>query len=393
MYDFKTHIDRAGTGSIKTDIAPESVKDSGLVPLSVADMELAVAPEIRDAIKQAVDRGIFGYTYADEAYSCAVRSWMKTRHGFDTDGFKLITTGGVVPALRYAVEAFCDKGEGVVIQPPVYMMFANAIETAERRIVENPLIFENGRYTMDFDDLDKKTQPDDVKLLLLCSPHNPVGRVWTRDELIRLGDICKKNGVIVVADEIHNDLLLSGAVHTVFATLPGMDEISITCTATSKTFNLAGLSCSNIFIKNESLSERFKTVADRAGAGLVPYFARAATIAAYTKCAAWVDELNEHIASNFELMYSFIERELPMLTVIRAEGTYLAWIDMRELGLEDKALEELVVSHGLALDEGYLFGTGGSGFERWNLALPSYLLHRALEHLKSAVYNALDNKA
>lgn len=393
MYDFKTHIDRAGTGSIKTDIAPESVKDSGLVPLSVADMELAVAPEIRDAIKQAVDRGIFGYTYADEAYSCAVRSWMKTRHGFDTDGFKLITTGGVVPALRYAVEAFCDKGDGVVIQPPVYMMFANAIETAERRIVENPLIFENGRYTMDFDDLDKKTQPDDVKLLLLCSPHNPVGRVWTRDELIRLGDICKKNGVIVVADEIHNDLLLSGAVHTVFATLPGMDEISITCTATSKTFNLAGLSCSNIFIKNESLSERFKTVADRAGAGLVPYFARAATIAAYTKCAAWVDELNEHIASNFELMYSFIERELPMLTVIRAEGTYLAWIDMRELGLEDKALEELVVSHGLALDEGYLFGTGGSGFERWNLALPSYLLHRALEHLKSAVYNALDNKA
>lgn len=393
MYDFKTHIDRAGTGSIKTDIAPESVKDSGLVPLSVADMELAVAPEIRDAIKQAVDRGIFGYTYADEAYSCAVRSWMKTRHGFDTDGFKLITTGGVVPALRYAVEAFCDKGEGVVIQPPVYMMFANAIETAERRIVENPLIFENGRYTMDFDDLDKKTQPDDVKLLLLCSPHNPVGRVWTRDELIRLGDICKKNGVIVVADEIHNDLLLSGAVHTVFATLPGMDEISITCTATSKTFNLAGLSCSNIFIKNESFSERFKTVADRAGAGLVPYFARAATIAAYTKCVAWVDELNEHIASNFELMYSFIERELPMLTVIRAEGTYLAWIDMRELGLEDKALEELVVSHGLALDEGYLFGTGGSGFERWNLALPSYLLHRALEHLKSAVYNALDNKA
>lgn len=393
MYDFKTHIDRAGTGSIKTDIAPESVKDSGLVPLSVADMELAVAPEIRDAIKQAVDRGIFGYTYADEAYSCAVRSWMKTRHGFDTDGFKLITTGGVVPALRYAVEAFCDKGEGVVIQPPVYMMFANAIETAERRIVENPLIFENGRYTMDFDDLDKKTQPDDVKLLLLCSPHNPVGRVWTRDELIRLGDICKKNGVIVVADEIHNDLLLSGAVHTVFATLPGMDEISITCTATSKTFNLAGLSCSNIFIKNESLSERFKTVADRAGAGLVPYFARAATIAAYTKCAAWVDELNEHIASNFELMYSFIKRELPMLNVIRAEGTYLAWIDMRELGLEDKALEELVVSHGLALDEGYLFGTGGSGFERWNLALPSYLLHRALEHLKSAVYNALDKKA
>lgn len=388
-YDFKTHIDRTATGSIKTDIAPESVKDSGLVPLSVADMELPVAPEIRDAIKTAADHAIFGYTHADEAYVKAVRSWMLSRHDFNTDGFKLITTGGVVPALRFAVEAFCEKGEGVVIQPPVYMMFANAIETAERRIVENPLIFENGRYVMDYDDLERKTAPDDVKLLLLCSPHNPVGRVWTKDELIRLGEICKKNGVTVVADEIHNDLLLNGAEHTVFAALPGMDDISITCTATSKTFNLAGLSCSNIFIKNETIAESFKKAADRAGAGLVPYFARAATIAAYTRCAGWVDELNRHIASNFEMMYSFVENELPMLKVIRAEGTYLAWIDMRALGLDDKALEELAVEHGLALDEGYLFGSGGSGFERWNLALPSDILEKALIQLKTAVNKTL----
>ena len=389
MYDFKTHIDRTDTGSIKTDIAPESVKDSGLVPLSVADMELSVAPEIIEAVKLAADKGIFGYTYADREYSAAVRSWMKTHHNFDTEGFTLITTNGVVPALRFAVEAFLEKGEGVVIQPPVYMMFANAIETAERRIVENPLVFENGRYVMDYDDLDKKTSPDDVKLLLLCSPHNPVGRVWTKGELARLGEICAKNNVIVVADEIHNDLLLNGAEHTVFATIPGMDQISITCTATSKTFNLAGLSCSNIFIKNGSIAERFKKAADRAGAGLVPYFARAATIAAYTRCAGWVDELNTHIASNFELMYSFIERELPMLKVIRAEGTYLAWLDMRALHLEDKALEELVLAHGLALDEGYLFGSGGSGFERWNLALPTDILQKALTQLKLAVNKAL----
>lgn len=392
MYDFKTHIDRSGTGSIKTDIAPESVKDSGLVPLSVADMELPVAPEIIEAVKQAADKGIFGYTYADKVYTEAVRSWMKDRHGFDTEGFKLITTNGVVPALRFAVEAFCQKGEGVVIQPPVYMMFKNAIETAERRVVENPLIFDNGRYVMDYADLDKKTRPDDVKLLLLCSPHNPVGRVWTRDELLKLGEICIKNGVTVVADEIHNDLLLNGAEHTVFATLPGMDDISITCTATSKTFNLAGLSCSNIFIKNEQIAERFKKAADRAGAGLVPYFARAATIAAYTRCDGWVDELNAHISSNFELMYSFIEKELPMLDVIRAEGTYLAWLDMRALKFGDEALEELVLAHGLALDEGYLFGIGGSGFERWNLALPSDILIKALEQLKTAVTKALSSK-
>ena len=389
-YDFKTHIDRTDTGSIKTDIAPESVKDSGLVPLSVADMELPVAPEIVEAIKQSADKSIFGYTYADKAYVEAVRSWMKNRHGFDTEDFKLITTNGVVPALRYAVEAFCEKGDGVVIQPPVYMMFTSAIETAERRIIENPLVFENGRYVMDYDDLDRKTAPDDVKLLLLCTPHNPVGRVWTKNELIRLGEICKKNDVIVVADEIHNDLLLNGAEHTVFATLPDMDEISITCTATSKTFNLAGLSCSNIFIKNESVAERFKAAADRAGAGLVPYFARAATIAAYTRCADWVDELNAHISSNFEHMYSFVENELPMLKVVRAEGTYLAWLDMRALALDDRALEKLMLSHGLALDEGYLFGKGGSGFERWNLALPSDILLKALEQLKVAVHKALD---
>ncbi|MBR5947474.1 MAG: pyridoxal phosphate-dependent aminotransferase [Clostridia bacterium] len=388
MYDFKTQIDRTDTGSIKTDIAPESVKDSGLVPLSVADMELPVAPEIIEAVKKAADKGIFGYTYADRAYTETVRSWMKDRHSFDTEGFKLITTNGVVPALRFAVEAFCEKGEGVVIQPPVYMMFKNAIETAERRVVENPLIFDNGRYVMDYDDLDRKTAPEDVKLLLLCSPHNPVGRAWTKEELIRLGEICRKNGVIVVADEIHNDLLLNGAEHTVFAALPGMDDISITCTATSKTFNLAGLSCSNIFIKNESIAESFKNAADRAGAGLVPYFARAATIAAYTQCAAWVDELNAHIYANFELMYSFIEKELPMLKVIRAEGTYLAWLDMRALGLDDGALEKLMLSHGLALDEGYLFGVGGSGFERWNLALPSDILLKALERLKLAVNKA-----
>ncbi len=389
MYDFKTHIDRALTGSIKTDMAPESVKDSGLVPLSVADMELPVAPEIREAVKEAADRAIFGYTYADEAYTEAVRRWMSTRHNWDTSGFQLITTNGVVPALRFAVEAFCEKGEGVVIQPPVYMMFANAIQASERRIVENPLLFDGERYTMDYEDLDRKTAPSDVKLLLLCSPHNPVGRVWTRDELTRLGEICKKNGVIVVADEIHNDLLLDGAQHTVFASIPGMDEFSITCTATSKTFNLAGLSCSNIFIKNEAVAESFKKVADRAGGGLVPYFARAATIAAYTRCAAWVDELNAHIQHNFELLYAFVERELPAIRVIRAEGTYLAWLDMRALGLDDKALEEHVISHGLALDEGYLFGTGGSGFERWNLALPSELLLLALEHLKSAVNEKL----
>lgn len=384
-YDFQTNIDRTGTGAIKIDLAPEPVKGSGLVPLTIADMEFAVAPEIRGAIKAAAERGIYGYTYADAEYKAAVKNWMLRRHCFDIDGFEMIVTNGVVPALRYAAIAFTEPDDKIIIQPPVYMMFKNAVETSNRQFVENPLININGRYEIDFDDLEAKAMRDDVKLMLLCSPHNPVGRVWTRDELLRVGDICRRNGVIVVADEIHNDLTLNGAEHTVFATLPGMDEICVTCTAVSKSFNLAGLSCSNIFIKDPDLAAKFAEVAERAGAGLVPYFARAATIAAYNEAEGWIDALNSVIADNFECVYSFVEKELPQLKVTRAEGTYLAWFDMRALGLSCSDLEALMLKNGLALDEGYLFGENGSGFERWNLALPKDLLIIALNRLKTAV--------
>ena len=385
MYDFTTPIDRTGTGSIKIDFAPEPVKGSGLVPLTIADQEFAVAPPIREAIKAAADRGIFGYTYADKAYRSAVNGWMMRRHNWDPSGFKLVTTTGVVPALSLAVAAFTEPGEGVVIQSPVYMQFAHAVRINGRRIVENPLKNVNGRYEMDYEDLDEKTRPDDVKLFLLCSPHNPVGRVWSREELTRLGEICIRNNVLIIADEIHNDLLMNGAQHTVFASIPGMAEHSVTCTAVSKTFNLAGLGCSNIFFADPALSEKFKSLSDRFGSGLVPYFARAATIAAYEESGGWVDELNDAVYKNFLTLKAFIAKELPMLSVTELEGTYLAWVDMRALGLDNKALEKLTLDHGLALDEGYLFGENGSGFERWNLALPAAQLDKALSRLKAAV--------
>jgi cystathionine beta-lyase len=222
-------------------------------------------------------------------------------------------------------------------------------------------------------------------MLILCSPHNPVGRVWTKQELLRLGEICKRNNVIVLADEIHNDLIHNGAEHTVFASLGDFADFTVTCTAVSKTFNLAGLACSNILISNDTIADRFKAAAERENTSCVPYFARAATIAAYTKAEQWLDELNGVIESNFNLLYAFLRTELPMLNAIRAEGTYLAWIDMRSLGLSDSALEELMLKNYLALDEGYIFGTGGSGFERWNLALPQNELKAALERLKAAV--------
>lgn len=385
MYDFTTPIDRTGTGSIKIDFAPEPVKGSGLVPLTIADQEFAVAPEIRAAVKEAADRGIFGYTYADEAYKKAVFGWMRTRHNWECSDYNLITTTGVVPALSLAVAAYTQPGDGVVIQPPVYMQFAHAININSRRIVENRLINNNGHYEMDFEDLEEKTKPDDVKLMLLCSPHNPVGRVWTREELKKLGEICKKNNVIVIADEIHNDLLLDGAEHTVFASIPGMAENCVTCTAVSKTFNLAGLGCSNIIVKNDDIAKKLKEINGRFGSGLVPYFSRAATIAAYTKCSGWVDELNAAVGSNFRTLYDFVEKNLPMIKAIRAEGTYLAWLDMRALGLDNESLEKHMLANGLALDEGYVFGENGGGFERWNLALPKEQLLSALDRLKKAV--------
>ena len=390
MYDFETIISRANTGSIKTDIAPDPVRAAGLPPLTIADQEFAVAPEIREAIKQAADRGIFGYTYADTEYKEAVYHWMKTRHNWDPSGMKLVTTAGVVPALSLAVAAFTEPGDPVVIQSPVYMMFANSVNVNGRKIVENKLINKDGRYTVDFEDLDEKTKPDNVKLMLLCSPHNPVGRVWTLEELIRIGEICKKNNVLIIADEIHNDLLMNGAQHTVFASIPGMAENCVTCTAVSKTFNLAGLGCSNIFFPNEELAKRFKAYSDRFGSGLVPYFARAATIAAYTKCAGWVDELNGAVYKNYCMLRSFIAERLPMLRVSPLEGTYLAWVDMRALGLDNEALEKHMLGYGLAFDEGHLFGSGGAGFERWNLALPASLLEKALLCLEKAV-NELKN--
>ena len=385
MYDFSTVINRAGTGSVKVDMAPEPVRGSGLVPLTIADQEFAVAPEIREAIIEAANRQIYGYTYPDESYRDAVDSWMARRHNWNTKGMPMFTTPGVVAALGLAVRTFSEKGEGVIIQPPVYFPFSNAIKSNDRVIVENPLILEDGKYRIDFEDFEKKASRDDVHLFIMCSPHNPVGRVWKKDELCRIVDICNRNNVFIISDEIHNDLIMPGNEHTVLATIPGAENNCMICTAVSKTFSLAGLCCSNIFIPNKDMAEKFAVTSGREGTRSIPYFSRYATIAAYNKAEPWVDALIEAVNENFLYLYDFIDTKLPMLHAIRAEGTYLAWIDMRALGLSDEELEKLMLKNYLALDEGYIFGTNGSGFERWNLALPKKLLADALDRLYTAV--------
>ena len=386
MYDFDTVIDRRGTGACKWEFAPEAVQQANMLPLSIADMEFKMPPQVQSALHGAVDHGVCGYTTVDDEYFSAVAGFMKRRHGFVVQRDWLCVTPGVVTALGIAVRAYTEPGDGVIIQPPVYMPFWSAISGNKRELLENQLIYENGRYTVDFDNLEELCRRPEAKLMIISSPHNPVCRVWQRWELERMGRICKENGVIILADEIHQDIVMPGYTHTVISKIDGMEDNCIICTAMSKTFNLAGLSCSNIFIPNRELREKFVRVQQRDSTTGVPFYARYAAIAAYTECDSWVDELIRYIDGTFKFMYKFIDERLPGIHCLRAEGTYLAWVDMRALGLTDSELETLAVEKGLlALDEGYIFGTGGSGFERWNIAVPRSALEAALIRLEKAI--------
>ena len=384
MYDFTKAVDRSNTGAIKHDFAPEPVKGSGFIPMTIADMEFPAPPAVREAVINAAEHGCYGYTYADKAYMDAVKGWQKRRHNWVIDPDWYVVTNGVVQALGIAVRAFTEKGDSVILQSPVYTPFYGAIRDNGRVLLENPLINNNGRFEMDFADLEEKCARPETKLMLLCSPHNPIGRVWTREELGRVADICRRNGVIIVSDEIHNDLVLPGNQHTVFAEIDG--ENCVVCTAISKTFNLAGLSCSNIFVPNKELRERFSKEAHTSGCGCVPYIARWATIAAYNEGAEWLDELIGVVDGNFRFLYDFVEKRLPMLSVTRAEGTYLAWIDMRTLGMEHEALSKFMNERALIADnDGAMFGKAGEGFRRWNLAIPRTELENALLRLEKAI--------
>lgn len=390
MADFDAVISRLGTGSIKWDQAPGSVREAGTLPLSIADMEFSVSNEIKEAVVRAAEHGIYGYTYPDESYLFAVSHWMDKRHGWRVKPEWIASTPGVVPALGTAIRAFTEPGDGVIIQPPVYAPFRMSIRQNGRKVIENPLLEKGLRYEMDLNGLRRLCKKPEVKMLILCSPHNPVGRVWTLKELTELGSICKERGVILLSDEIHSDILLNGSRHTVAADLPGMNELCVVCTAASKTFNLAGLGCSNIVIPDGKLRDRFKKTLEKESGYGISYFARAATIAAYTRSEAWLSELLSYLEGNFELFYRFLGERLPMIGYSAAQGTYLAWTDLRALALSDHEQENLMTETAkLALDEGYIFGTGGSGFERWNLAAPRSKITESLHRFEAAVKTIL----
>ncbi len=386
-YDFNQVIDRRNTACLKYDFAVQRGRPADVLPFWVADMDFPIAREIQEALTNRCAHAIFGYSESDEKYFNAVHDWYTKHFHWDTKIEWLTKTPGVVFALAMAVKAFTQKGDGVLIQQPVYYPFTEVIEDNERKLVNSPLILKGEHYAIDFSDLEKQIIENNVKLMLLCSPHNPVGRVWTRAELQKVGDICLKHGVIIVSDEIHGDFVWENNQQTVFATLgEKYAQNCVVCTAPSKTFNIAGLQISNIFIPNITLRRKFRKQVAAAGYSQVNTLGLVACQAAYTYGEDWLRQVKAYIYSNINFVEDYLAQNLPQIKLIRPEGTYLVWLDCSALGLDAASREEWLwhKAH-LWLDGGGIFGAAGANFERINVACPKATLLQGLEQLKAAV--------
>ncbi len=385
-YDFTTCVLRNGGHSVKWEEMKQKNPEvqKGIVPLSVADMEFVTAPEIVGGLQEYVGREALGYTQATDAYFSAVVSWMKKRHSWDIQKEWIVPAPGVVASLGIAVSALTQPGDGVVIMTPVYYPFYMVVKYTGRSLQENALKETGKGYEIDFDDLEKKLSDPNNKMLILCSPHNPVGRVWTRAELLRVGELCEKYGAVVVADEIHHDLVMPGYEHTVFTQAKEtFADFSVICTAPSKTFNLAGMQTSNIIIKNKGMREKFEKAKLATGIFELNALGYEACRIAYTQCGAWLDELVHVIDENRGFVEAFLQENLPKIKAARLEGTYLQWLDLRGYGIPHLELERMMTQEAqLFFDEGYIFGKAGEGFERLNLACPKSVLKSALERLE-----------
>lgn len=388
-YDFETVVDRKNSGSAKWEQMKEwnpNVSE-GIVPFSVADMELKNPPEIVKELQKYIESSIMGYTIPTESYYDAIINWMKERHDWDIKAKWIVNTPGVVTAFFAGIKTFTDPGDGVIVMSPVYYPFYNAIKSNDRKIVKNSLINKGETYEIDYKDLEEKAKDPKNKVLLFCSPHNPTGRVWRKEELEKVADICLRNDVFIISDEIHSDLIMPGYEHTVFSTIS--EEVKnniIVCTAPSKTFNLAGLQNSNIIIPNEDIRVKYQNMLQSNAIGMLNMMGLKACEIAYTECEDWLEELIELIHHNHLELKKYIEENIPQIKVYDLEGTYLQWLDFTALGLNNDELEELMHNEAeLFFDEGYIFGEEGNGFERWNLACPTKVMMEGLDRLRRSV--------
>lgn len=384
-YDFDTVTDRKNTNAIKYDLAKKRGKPEDAVSLWVADMDFPTAPCIQKAVAEKAAHGIWGYSRPDNRYYDALKKWYKERHNFEVQNEWVVNTPGVCFALSTAVKAFTNEGESVLIQKPVYYPFFNIINSLQRKVVNSSLILKNNHYEIDFDDFERKIVQENVKMFILCSPHNPGGRVWTKQELQKISEICLAHNVLVVSDEIHSDITFGSNVHTVYGSLSEQAlKNSIICTAPSKSFNLAGLQFSNIFIADEKLKKAFSEELDKTGYDEPSVFGIVAATAAYSEGADWFDSVKSYIWENILFAKKYIEENASQIKVLVPEGTYLLWLDFSKTGLSDSEINDRVLNKAKVwLDRGSMFGKEGEKFQRINCATPRIILEDALKRICS----------
>ena len=390
-YNFDEIIDRSGTNSSKwePDVLKELFGESDLMPFWVADMDFKVAEPIVEAIVKAAQHGIYGYSNRPASYYQAIIDWTERRFGWKLEKEWIEYTPGIVPAVNYAIQAFCMPGDNVLIQQPVYYPFANAINNNGCHVVSNDLVFDGEKYNMDFKDLEEKLKDPKTTMMILCSPHNPVSRIWSREELKKVAQLCLENEVLLISDEIHNDLVFSGYKHTIFG-LVGDEYLNnlIVCTAPSKTFNMAGMQSSNVIIPNSSLMRRFRRVLERNSIGSQNPLSIVSLEAAYKHGEEWLEQLLEYLEGNIKFIDEYLKNNIPKARMIKPQATYLAWIDFSAYVDEGSKIEELMAKKGkIAMDGGTWFGSQGAGFMRLNFACPRELLRQGLERMKLAIYS------
>ena len=386
-YNFDEIIDRRNTSCVKFDAVAERLGRNDFIPLWVADMDFLSPPCVIEALRKRVEHGIFGYTFPSPQYYRSIIDWLEKRHCLTVKKECLTFVPGIVKGIAFVLDEFTEKGDKVIIQPPVYHPFRMITEGMERQVVTNPLVLENGRYRMNVDGLKKTVAENDCKVFILCNPHNPGGRIWLPEELAEVAEICNEKDILVISDEIHADLALPGNKHTPFAAVSEKAaQNSITFMAPSKTFNIAGIVSSFALIPNPAIFKRYVEYLEKRELNQGNLFAYTATQAAYESGEEWLNELLKYIQGNIDFVSNFIEKNIPQIKVMKPEASFLLWLDCRELGLSQKELVRLFTDKAhLVLNDGTMFGKEGEGFMRMNVGSPRAVIEKAMNNLKNAI--------